>query len=781
MSNIRLNTLEINEIETDSLIIGNWTITLNTDSSALIFSKSTVNKFQIDGIVKYGCTDNTYLEYDATADLDNGTCSTIKVSGCTNSSATNYNSSANSDDGTCTLDKTFSYNYDNLDSTSIANISGLKASLTTAITNDITTTLTGTGVSYTSFTNDGFKQTIVGGSIVNGITQTFTVRRLESNATSLDAKINSAITDNTFTKTQVQSTVTSNSSIVETGESSTVSVSNIVIKGCATSTALNYNADATNANNTCIGGPSITLNVATQGTIQVTFTRESGVDISTNGTHQLKYFFDLDSTSLSTAYASVFTANVTSADSTITVKILNSDNSLFLYMGQIDFTKSGCTITEAVNYNQYANSANNTTCTGCTDATAANYNATIAGSGSTGYNCVYAPSRKVVENEITMVTNSQSAITFGASATDKQIQYYFDNDATKYFIEYDNTIVVSNLTAKTRSVTVNVINNDQTLYVNTVNNKRIMTLTGRNRGITYTENDAATIIDDSITISDETTNQVDSVLIKITDNFFTYDSLAFTASSGITGVYTNADKTLRLSGRTTNANYTTALRTVTYVSPNDNINDDNSKNSREFTFTIYNSNAGKTVTNQRSIVQSFTIVATIDNPVLTMGKNVNTEFTEHGAGSFVDDSIIINDADDVNLDSAVIRISANYDYIVNSPSTGNALNLGDSLFFAYIPTPLTVSYTYGQTTGDSITISGSAPVDSYVLALRNLKFKNNSDDPTNNDTKRTRTVTIKVRDVSLDGLAKSWSSILSRTINVTAVLDLPKLADSRTR
>ena len=66
-------------------------------------------------------------------------------------------------------------------------------------------------------------------------------------------------------------------------------------------------------------------------------------------------------------------------------------------MGQIDFTKSGCTITEAVNYNQYANSANNTTCTGCTDATAANYNATIAGSGSTGYNCVYAPSRKVVE------------------------------------------------------------------------------------------------------------------------------------------------------------------------------------------------------------------------------------------------------------------------------------------------------------------------------------------------------------------------------------------------
>ena len=149
------------------------------------------------------------------------------------------------------------------------------------------------------------------------------------------------------------------------------------------------------------------------------------------------------------------------------------------------------------------------------------------------------------------------------------------------------------------------------------------------------------------------------------------------------------------------------MRTVTYVSPNDNINDDNSKNSREFTFTIYNSNAGKTVTNQRSIVQSFTIQAVIDNPVLTMGKNVNTEFTEHGAGSFVDDSIIITDEDDVNLDSAVIRISANYDYIVNSPSTGNALNLGDSLFFASLPSGITASYTYGHNTGDSIRLSGT--------------------------------------------------------------------------
>ena len=107
MSNIRFNTLEINEIETDSLIIGNWTITLSGDSSSLIFSENKVSKFQIDGVVKYGCTDSNYLEYDATADLDNGSCSTIKVNGCTNALAINYNASANTDDNSCELDRIF--------------------------------------------------------------------------------------------------------------------------------------------------------------------------------------------------------------------------------------------------------------------------------------------------------------------------------------------------------------------------------------------------------------------------------------------------------------------------------------------------------------------------------------------------------------------------------------------------------------------------------------------------------------------------------------------------
>ena len=48
-----------------------------------------------------GCTDILYLEYDASANVDNGTCATLIVSGCTNSTAFNYDPNANVDDGSC--------------------------------------------------------------------------------------------------------------------------------------------------------------------------------------------------------------------------------------------------------------------------------------------------------------------------------------------------------------------------------------------------------------------------------------------------------------------------------------------------------------------------------------------------------------------------------------------------------------------------------------------------------------------------------------------------------
>ena len=55
----------------------------------------------IDIEVVTGCTDTLYLEYNAVATDDDGSCSTLAVYGCTDANAENYNPDANIADGSC--------------------------------------------------------------------------------------------------------------------------------------------------------------------------------------------------------------------------------------------------------------------------------------------------------------------------------------------------------------------------------------------------------------------------------------------------------------------------------------------------------------------------------------------------------------------------------------------------------------------------------------------------------------------------------------------------------
>ena len=64
----------------------------------------------------YGCTDENYLEYSASANVDDGSCIPI-VEGCTDPEAFNYDETANTDDGSCieivygcTNPESFNYN-----------------------------------------------------------------------------------------------------------------------------------------------------------------------------------------------------------------------------------------------------------------------------------------------------------------------------------------------------------------------------------------------------------------------------------------------------------------------------------------------------------------------------------------------------------------------------------------------------------------------------------------------------------------------------------------------
>ena len=48
-----------------------------------------------------GCMDPAYMEYNANATCDDGSCATAIVQGCTDQTATNFDANANVDDGSC--------------------------------------------------------------------------------------------------------------------------------------------------------------------------------------------------------------------------------------------------------------------------------------------------------------------------------------------------------------------------------------------------------------------------------------------------------------------------------------------------------------------------------------------------------------------------------------------------------------------------------------------------------------------------------------------------------
>jgi uncharacterized protein (TIGR02145 family) len=51
--------------------------------------------------INWGCTYSEFLEYDSSANTDDGTCQTLIVYGCINPSYIEYDSAANTDDGSC--------------------------------------------------------------------------------------------------------------------------------------------------------------------------------------------------------------------------------------------------------------------------------------------------------------------------------------------------------------------------------------------------------------------------------------------------------------------------------------------------------------------------------------------------------------------------------------------------------------------------------------------------------------------------------------------------------
>ncbi|MDP3839279.1 MAG: VCBS domain-containing protein, partial [Methylococcales bacterium] len=168
-------------------------------------------------------------------------------------------------------------------------------------------------------------------------------------------------------------------------------------------------------------------------------------------------------------------------------------------------------------------------------------------------------------------------------------------------------------------------------------------LTGGGATLTYTEQTAAAVIDATVTVSsDADDTQMSGATITLSAGYTAGDILNFTAQNGIT-VVSNSGGVLVLTGNATLANYTTALRSISFNSTSDTPTIISA--SRTVTWQVRDANSDATgVASSNTVTSTINILAINDTPVLTaLGNTVN--FTEVGTAVVLNNAVTVADVD----------------------------------------------------------------------------------------------------------------------------------------
>ncbi len=258
----------------------------------------------------------------------------------------------------------------------------------------------------------------------------------------------------------------------------------------------------------------------------------------------------------------------------------------------------------------------------------------------------------------------------------------------------------------TRSITVTAVNDIPVVYgIETA-------------PLQYTENDEAAVITGSLMITDPDDVNIESAVIRISDNYkIGQDILAFSDGNGIKGSWSSLTGILTLTGTSSLINYREALRSVTYQ----NNSDTPSTQTREVSFIVNDGNALS-----RAVIREITLIAVNDVPVLGEIEVTPLVYTENEAAKAITATIRATDADDLNLESAVVSISLNY-------QSG-----GDILSFTNANG---ISGTWNSGSG-IMNLTGKSSVANYQAALRRITYRNTS----GNMSVLTRTVSVTVND-----------------------------------
>ncbi len=197
------------------------------------------------------------------------------------------------------------------------------------------------------------------------------------------------------------------------------------------------------------------------------------------------------------------------------------------------------------------------------------------------------------------------------------------------------------------------------------------------------------------------------------------DLLLFTNNYGITGTWNAETGMLNLVGSSTVANYQSALRSIKYF----NNSNDPSVLARTVSFIVNDGSA-----NSNIVTRQITVTAVNDVPVLSNIETSPLGYTENDITAFITGTLRVTDEDDLNLESAVVRISVNY-------QSGQ-----DILSFKNTSS---ITGVWNSGTG-VLNLNGTSSIDSYQEALHSITYFNNSDKPS----AVTRTISFRVNDGS---------------------------------
>jgi hypothetical protein len=284
--------------------------------------------------------------------------------------------------------------------------------------------------------------------------------------------------------------------------------------------------------------------------------------------------------------------------------------------------------------------------------------------------------------------------------------------------------------------------------------------------LAYTENDPATLVTGSTTVSDVDSVNFDTGTLTVdyatggtADDRLEIQNVGQIAVSGANvthggttiGSFTGGTGTTPLVV-TLNANATAPItealvRAVAYR----NVSDAPSTAVRTARFVLTDGDGGISAPATRAIA----LTAVNDVPVLAAIEPGALGYTEDDAATPVTSSLTVTDPDG-NITGAAITIA------------GNLAPAEDVLSFT---NQLGISGTYSAGTG-VLTLTGSASPADYQTALRAVRYSNTSQNPST----LTRTVSFQVQD---GPAAANLSNVESRDVTVTAVNDVP-VADDET-